>query len=425
VVRAVLTRARLRRRTSLSSSEMVIGRGLRPLPFTTKEKMIFGLIVRNAMNKSALPFDAPHLDQSKYEANMIIQDLWYKGMADFRQSNSSFQTQSGADEYVLNKYFDEFVQNTFQGPESAPRRLDYVNTEEFFRRIRIQQSNSGIPLIYTFGQIVGYDAPLQSASRVRVFSGLASKTTGSVNFINGSDFVTSNASLFTLNDVGRRIQKDGDAKSYKILAYVSPTRIQLQEKYRGDSADASAYKLGDVGVHANIQGFVGGQIDSEDVILDGSNVVQTIKQFNQIVSLSKSDKTGGNITYQDETSNTLGVMGPSETEIERQTVLLWPKPDQAETITFRFYMKHPELYLDTDRLLLPQKWHRLVERKLDKKLREVFDKEVPQGLIDDIATLERQFDNEPEDLSKTRLIPDTDYLQSRNGQFWYNKDETL
>jgi len=387
--------------------------------------MLFGLYVRHALNKAELPDDAGHLDIAKREGNFVIEDLWYRVKSDFRQSRGQINTISGADEYVLNKHFDNFVPHSLQGPSSRPDYLTYKNPQEFFRKIRLQQSTSGKPLIYTFGEMVGYDAQLTSASKIKVFSSLASKTTSNINVKAGSDIVTSNFNIFNLNDVGLRLKRSGDSLTYKIGKYISPRRIQLMEKYRGASGDNVDYEIGDVGIQVNIQGFIGGEIDSENVELNGSNQVVTLKTVNTLVSIGKSDKTGGKITIQTEDgSRTLGTLAPGDTEIERQTVLLWPKPDGAETLKYRFFMKHPFLWLDSDRILLPTKWHRLASYKLEKRLLEWAGKDVPQGLIDDIADAQDEFEQDSEDTSLTDTVPDGDSSE-HGAQYYYDKIEDV
>lgn len=383
--------------------------------------MNLGLIVRQALGNAGLPDDAAHLELAKTDCNFVIQDYWFLVMAQWRQSRGQIVTESGADEYLLNKHFDRFVKNTLQGPSSNPVRYQYMETEEFFRLIRINSTSSSSPYIYTFGNVVGYDHQLNSASLVKVFSGLASKTVGAVTFTNGSDVVVASSSIFNLNDVGKRIKKDGDTQTYKIGKYLSPTRLQLLEKYRGVTTSNAAYFLGDVGIHVNIQGFVSGEIDSEDVVLDGSNSVVTEKTFNTITSISKSDRTSGKVTIQTQDGvQTLGSMAPGETEIERQTVLFWPKPGAEETLTYRFYMKHPILWLDSDRLLLPQKWHRLVAYKLEKRLRDSFGKDVPATLAEDITKFEYQFENEAEDMGLSDHLPDSDGERGHGSQYYYD-----
>lgn len=357
---------------------------------------------------AGLPDDAAHLEAAKTEGNYIVQDMWYGTDSKYRTSKGQIVTIADEDEYILNKYFDEMVKNTLQGPSGSPRPFEYMEPEIFFKKIMLQSEVSGSPSFFTFGEMVGYDAQLLNASRITAFSSLASKTSGSVNVVNGSDIVTSNASLFTLNDVGLRFQKSGDTKSYKIGKYISPTKIQLLEKYRGNSNSDVAYKIGDVGINVSFSAYIGGQIDSENLELDGSNSVQSVKTANTLISVAKSDKTGGNITIQDASGNTLAVLAPGETEIERQTILFWPKPSSAETLKYRFYIKHPFLWLDTDRVLIREKWHRLITYRLEKRLRESFEKEVPQGLLVDIDKMQQDFENEAEDLSKTRLVPDGD-----------------
>lgn len=383
--------------------------------------MNLGLIVRQALQKAGLPIDAAHLELAKNDCNFIIQDLWYSTLSKHRISRGTINTVSGADEYVLNKLFDRFVKYTMQGPSSNPRYLEYLEPEEFFRKIKINVNTTGDPLHYTFGDVVGYDAQLTSASKVKVYSSLASKTTGQISVVNGSDVVRSTTDIFSLNDVGLRLKRSGDYKTYKIGQFISPNEIRLVEKYRGQSGSGVDYAIGDVGVRVNITSFVGGQIVSEDIELSGASQVLSTKTSNTLVSISKSERTGGAITVQTEDGVlTVGTLAPNETEIERQTVLFWPKPDSAETLQFRFYMKHLNLWLDTDRLLLQEKWHRLVCYKLEKRLREGFGVDVPAGLESDIEKCETQFENEAEDLGLTDTVPD-DTGRKHGSQFYYDK----
>ncbi len=380
--------------------------------------MIFGLITRQALGVAGLPDDSAHLQMAKTELNFIIQDLWYRTNSKYRESRGQIVTVNGADEYILNKYHDEWVKNTLQGPSTRPIYFTYLEPERFFALIRLQASSGGSPQYYTYGDLVGFDSQLTAASQIQVFSSLASKVVGSVDFTNGSDIISSTG-IFTLNDVGLRIQKSGDDKTYKIGKYLSPTKCQLLEKYRGVTALAAPYKIGDVGIQVNIAGFIAGQIDSESIELDGSNVISGVKSVNTLISISKSDKTGGNITVQDGLGNVLGILAPGETEIERQTVLLWPKPSGQEVLQYRFYMKHPWLWNDTDRLLIREKWHRLATYHLERRLRESFDKNVPQGLLTDIARIGKDFDDESEDLSLTPLVPNDD-ATLMGGNYYYN-----
>jgi hypothetical protein len=297
--------------------------------------------------------------------------------------------------------------------------LEYKTPEEFFRLIQLQQDTSGGALLYTFGEMVGYDQQLAAASRILVQSSLASKTTGTVNVAAGSDRVTSASDIFSRNDVGLRFKKDNDSPSYKIGKVIGAREIQLIEKYRGTTEQGVGYKIGDVGIKANVTGFVSGQIQSEEVELDGANGILTEKTFNTLVSLSKSDRTGGNISFQNSGSTqTVGSLAPGETEIERQTVLLWPKPSAAETLKYRFFAHHPYLWLESDRMLIPKKWHRLVAARLEKKLLESFS-EVPSSLAEEIMRIETELENEADDSGLMDGLPDGSRQYGES--FYYDK----
>lgn len=383
--------------------------------------MNFGLIVRNALRKAQLPEDAGHLELAKTEANEIIESIWYRTKSRFRQSRDTIVTVAGSDEYVLNKLFDDFVKNSLQ---SSTGRYRYLEPEEFFRRILLPQGTSGQAYIYTYGDMSGVDLQLVSASRIVCLSSLASKTTGDINVTAGSNIVRSDGDIFDINDVGLRLQRDGDDKTYKIAKYIDANEIHLSEKYRGQSGNNVSYKIGDVGVHVNVQGFVGGQVDSEDVVLDGSNAVMTSKTFNTLISVSKSDRTGGKITARNEANNrNVAVLSPGETEIERQTIVLWPNPDSGETLNFRYYMKHPLLWLDTDRPLIPSKWHRLIRMKLEKRLLEFAGMAVPDGLTNDIAIADTELDEESEDITLTDTVPSGDEEGTIQTAWNYDHDE--
>src|SRR5690348_15364304 len=100
--------------------------------------MIFGLICRQGLKMAGLPDDAAHLETAKTECNFILQDLWNRTHSKYRTSHGQIVTIADADEYILNKYFDEFVKNTLQGPSNNPRPFEYIEPEIFFQKIMVQ-----------------------------------------------------------------------------------------------------------------------------------------------------------------------------------------------------------------------------------------------------------------------------------------------
>lgn len=387
--------------------------------------MIFGLIARNALQKSDLPLDASHIELAKKEANTLIQYLWSLIRADFRHSRSTIDLVSGCDEYLLSRLFDGFVKYTLQGSSSNPRHFHYRIPQDFFRRIKLNDGTSGDAYIYTFGDMVGFDAQLESASKIRVRSSLANKGTNNVNVKAGDSIVTSDFAIFDLNDVGKMFKRENDTAAYKISAYHSQTKIELSEKYRGVSGSNVNYAIGDIGVHACVQGFVAGVMDSEDVVLNGDSWITTAKTFNTLTALTKSDYTSGKITFEREDgSAVVGTLAPGETEIERQTVLLWPKPDGTETLSYRFYMKHPHLWLDTDRVLVPTKFHGLIQDMLEVRLREWADIKVPSTLLSMIIDQKEQFLTDASDVSLEDFIPEG-ARRIYGDRYYYDKDEDL
>lgn len=369
--------------------------------------MNFGKIVRLGLQRSELPTnDYEHLNLARDYANDAISELWYLARADYRQSSSVITTVNGSDTYILNKLFDSFVPNSLRGGAATPRIFQYKDPEEFFRITRNFQNTKGVPYLYTFGEFIGIDAQLQFGSQIKVFSSLASKTLGTVKVVNGSRRVTGSMNnQFSINDVGQRIQLDGDSISYRVAVFVDHRNIDLEDIYRGNSQDSALYKLGDVGVHANIQGYVGGQLDSEDVYLDGSNVVTTAKLFTTLTSCSKSELTAGKVTFQDSNGNTVSTLAPGETAVERQSIVMWRIPSATETLNYRFYMKHPVLRLDTDRPLIPEKYHPLIVDLTTARLREWAEMNIGDYLVKRIQEGKDLIVNDANDCGLWTVIP--------------------
>jgi hypothetical protein len=102
------------------------------------------------------------------------------------------------------------------------------------------------------------------------------------------------------------------------------------------------------------------------------------------VKISKSEKTGGYITA---TSNTGGVtnaiLDPGETDLDIQTVKLYPVPTATETINYEAYITHPKLYKDSDSPLFPSEFHNLLVVDLFIRLETEFNgKDVSQVVLD-------------------------------------------
>lgn len=383
--------------------------------------MNFGMIVRHALNKSELPFDAEHLEIAKAECNDIIRELWGAVKAPFRISTGTLALVAGTNEYYLPKNFDSFVKYTLQ---SDTVRYRYKSPEEYHRRILVGQDVSGEAYVFTLGEMTGVDAQLLAASRIRFISSNAGKSTDTVNVWAGSSKVTSASDIFDLNDVGQYLKITGDSKSYRISAFVNSKEIELSEKYRGATAAGAAYQIGDVGIHAQVMGYVGGQLTSEDVILNGATEVLTSKTFSTVVSISKAEYTNGYITVTNAANTrTLGVLAPTENQVERQTVLIWPEPGSSESLTFRYFMKHPDLWLDSDRPLLPEKYHSLIRLKLEKVMTQWANKDFAEESNTRMQRLENQYYDDAEDVSLEDTIPQRDGRSRYGDQFLYDKDE--
>jgi len=360
--------------------------------------------------------DYEHMNLARGYANDNIQELWYLVKADYRQSSDSLVTVPGSEQYVLNKHFDKFVPNSFRGPSSNPRCMVYKDPIEFFRYTRNYQNSQGVPYIYTFGDFSGVDEQLNADSRLEVYSSFSSKTSGTVKVIDGSRLITCTNPIFSITDVGLNFQRSGESTIYKIGEYISSTQVNLTDVYRGPSASGVSYKVGDIGQHVCIQGYVGGQVDSEDVILDGSNAVQTSKTFGVLTSVTKSDRTGGKVVVRNlANTQNVAIFAPAELVIERQSILVWRTPGSSETLPYRFYMKHPRLWTDTDRIFLPEKFYRLICYMTEADLRGWAGMSLPDALTSKIERGLMTFKADADDASLWRTIPNEEGFETGFG----------
>lgn len=385
--------------------------------------MNFGQAYKQALVLAKLPIDdAGHIELAKEATQRNIDDLWYhpKACADWRQSRSSITTVADADEYTLSKLVDEIVPGTMsRDPDDSPGTLDYVDPLQFFQKFTNHANMLGTPAVYTHGDLSGVDSQPAVPTKILIKSTKAKKTNGTVNFTAGSKRITSDDGIFSLNDVGLRIRKTGEVRSYKIGRFIDNSEIEIIEKFRGVSGDGDTYEIGDIGIHVNVTGFVAGEIDSEDIVLDGETEVTGEKNFTTLISISKTDRTGGSVTAQDEekTAN-YAVLAPGETEVERKTVVLHPIPSVADqVIKYRFYLHHPRIWLDSDRIYLPRKFHKTVLRMTQADLLEWSEQAIPAKLAQDIQKGIDEYLDWANDTSKWTGVPNDTNHGSLAGLF--------
>lgn len=387
--------------------------------------MNFGLIIRNALNKSELPISSSeHLSLAKSYCNNNIQAIWYRVNPDWRTARSTLTTISGTAEYALEELFDGFVRNSLRGPSTNPRILRYKSPDQFFRLVNPVSTSTGDPFWHTFGKFAGFDLQLVTPGTVKTKSSLANKTSNDVNVKAGSFIVSSDSTIFTLNDVGLMFQRDGDSVFYKIAQFINTTQVKLTTKYRGVTGSNVSYKVGDIGIDVNVQGIVGGVIDSEVGVLNGTTDVALTKTFSSIIGISKGGLTGGKVIVQtDDESIILGTMSPGETEVERQTTILHPIPDSVEILPYRFYSKHPILRMDSDRLLIPSKYHPLIEAFTTSSLLEWADRAVPASVSGFMVAGLLELENDAEDSSLENNVPQDVGVGTHLGAFDNNLDQ--
>lgn len=119
----------------------------------------------------------------------------------------------------------------------------------------------------------------------------------------------------------------------------------------------------DIGQKVLIKGLVSGQVDYEELTLNGTTNVNGSKSFSEIYAVTKSAETAGRITV---TSNsgvvTNVILATQEKVVRLRKVRLYPIPSSTLTITVKSYGLHPELtnaYEDTE---IPTRWDYVVDQ---------------------------------------------------------------
>jgi len=81
-------------------------------------------------------------------------------------------------------------------------------------------------------------------------------------------------------------------------------------------------------------------------------------------------------------------------------------------------MRHPILRVDSDRPLIPEKYHRLICYLTERKLREWADRNVPNGLLSDIAEGKEKYVNDAQNTSQGSIIPNPEGIVNGFNDYW-------
>lgn len=363
-----------------------------------------GQIISRALNRAGLSVnDYGYRILAKEFLEEIVNEHWESKKWIFRKRALTLATADGTEEYALDKRARvlNIVPNTMRGSDPV-RRIDYEPSHDFYKK-RPYALEESDPYYFRDGAYQGYSNNPSSASVISFVSSLSNYSTGTVNVVKGSKRVVITTGTVSVDRIGQYLRISGDNKAYLIesVEHNSTTVFFLSEPYQGANDSTASYEIGDLGQKATVLGYVSGQLTEEEVQLDGSDSVSTSKSFTSIVRISKSGKTHGYITA---TSNsgavTNAVLDPGETELDVQTVKLYPIPSKTETINYEAYIKHPCLYKDSDSPLFPSEWHQLLVIDLYIRLEEEWNKKAVsqltvqrrQSMYEDLYTADNDTD---------------------------------
>lgn len=346
-----------------------------------------GQIVTRALNRAGLSVsDLGMRDLAKDYLDEIIQEIWESKHWGFRKRTLSISTTASTEEVSLDKRVrvQNIVPNTMRG-SSPVRQLTYQPSIDFYKQ-RPFTLATGTPYYFRDGNFKGFSTDPSSASVITFVSSLTNYTTGTLTVVNGSRRVSIATGAVSVDMVGRYIRVGTDVKAYKIssIEFKSTSVFYIDSPYEGTNSTSATFVLGDIAQTVTVMGYVSGQLQEEELLLNGSSSVATTKSFTSLVRISKSDKTHGYITA---TSNsgvvTNAILDPGDNDIDVQTVKLYPIPSATETISYEAYITHPHLYKDSDAPLIPSEFHNLLVLDLYIRLESEWNKaEVSQVTID-------------------------------------------
>lgn len=112
-----------------------------------------------------------------------------------------------------------------------------------------------------------------------------------------------------------------------------------------------------------IKGLVSGEVEYEEISLNGTTPVAGTKLFSAIYAVSKSDVTVGQIAVKSDSATVTNVTIPPQDRVVRmRTVRFYPIPSAVVTITVKCFGLSPELtraYEDTE---IPPRWDYVVDQ---------------------------------------------------------------
>lgn len=302
-----------------------------------------------------------------------------------------------------------------------------------------------------------------------LFPTVAIHNTGNVDVTNGSATVSGGATspVFTLSMVGRKFRAADENTWYRIKAFVSSTEITLETEYLGDTDTDASYEIikdeyrlaSDMATHkvmrqvqdkvamgsiestafdilepsAISQGsprfdiIVGSKLDlyitgtvsgtSGAVIITGSSTLWTgvegLGKGTRItvgsnVYTVKSVDLDTQITIYETLASTISAGTSYEMLMDNMRLKVFPIPDEAEIIKYRYQRLAYPLRADTDIADLPDEWHHILITAGLITAYQTKDKEEANRQFQRFFTLTNAFWRRVGAISSSRTYPRAD-----------------
>lgn len=350
--------------------------------------MNIGQFINRALSRAKISIDdVSFKDMALEMLDEVIQYYWHYQNWKFKEKSLTLTTANTTEEYSLDKRvvnYSDVLKYSFQGSDPV-RYIKYEPVQEFARTHPFELP-AGDPYRWRPGQTKGYSNNPSSASVITLVSSLTNYTTGTANVVKGVNRVVFTTSVLTQDMLGLWIRFGTDQRAYRLERrdFGSSTIFYLDSPYEGASVAAQTFVIGDINQTVTVQGYVSGQLQEEEIKLNGSSSVATTKSFTSLVRISKSGQTGGYITATSNTGAvTNAVLDAGETETQILTIKLYPIPSKTETINFVSGVYHPFLVKMSDSPLFPTQFHPLLLCDLQiKVISEWLEKEIPTELVE-------------------------------------------
>lgn len=163
------------------------------------------------------------------------------------------------------------------------------------------------------------------------------------------------------DEFDRRIPNPTEASNPQVFMLFEHAGVNAQPASAAVVSVVSSSASDTSEIKVLIKGLVSGEMDSEEVSLNGTTSASTTKSFSQVDSVVKSAATQGRITVTSG-ATTLLTLAPGEATVRLRKIRVWPEPTATTTLTIKHYAMPRIPYKAYEDSEIPSRWDYVVEQ---------------------------------------------------------------